>query len=120
MGDGHRLRYPRSARLRRGPEIRALLKESSRRRCGPLEVYQAESRTRSPRACIVVPRYGHTIVERNRVKRRLREFVRIEWLPRARFQQPAPEILVRARPQAYKLDAGALREAFGRCLGGAE
>ena len=81
-------------------------------------MFQGESRTRSARAGIIVPRYGHTIVERNRLKRRLREFVRTEWLPHALAQQPAPEILVRARPQAYGLTASALREAFGKCFGG--
>jgi len=81
-------------------------------------VYRSDSPTESARAGIVVPRYGHTIVERNRLKRRLREFVRTEWLVEAQSQKPAPEILVRARPAAYDADARALREAFGRCLGG--
>ena len=57
-------------------------------------------------------------MQRNRLKRRLREFVRTEWLVEAQNQKPAPEILVRARPAAYDVDAGALREAFGRCLEG--
>ena len=118
MGDGLRFRYPRSARLRRGPEIRALLRKGSRRRCGPLEVYRRNSPTESARAGIVVPRYGHTIVQRNRLKRRLREFVRTEWLVEAQSEKPAPEILVRARPAAYDAKAGELREALGRCLGG--
>lgn len=118
MGDGLRFRYPRSARLRRGPEIRTLLRKGSRRRCGPLEVYRRDSPTESVRAGIVVPRYGHTIVQRNRLKRRLREFVRTEWLAEAQNERPAPEILVRARPAAYHAEAGELREAFGRCLGG--
>jgi ribonuclease P protein component len=81
-------------------------------------VYRGISEIWSARAGIVVPRYGHTIVERNRLKRRLREFVRTEWLPAAQSETPPPEILVRARPAAYEVDAGALREAFGRCLGG--
>jgi ribonuclease P protein component len=83
-------------------------------------VYHRESRTRSARAGIVVPRYGHTIVERNQLKRRLREFVRTEWLPRARRQLPAAEILVRVRPQAYGMSARALRDAVGRGVGGLE
>jgi ribonuclease P protein component len=69
-----------------------------------------------PRAGIVVPRYGHTIVQRNRLKRRLREFLRTEWLPAARDLDPVPAILVRARPAAYDAEAGALREALDHCL----
>lgn len=115
LGDGRRFRYPRSARLRRGPEIRTLVREGLRRRCGPLEVYRAVSRTHQARAGIVVPRYGHTIVERNRLKRRLRECVRTTWLPGARDQTPPPEILIRARPGAYELGFDALRNALGRC-----
>jgi len=57
-------------------------------------------------------------VQRNRLKRRLREFVRTDWLGAAQDEEPAPMILVRARPAAYNVGAGALREAFGRCLGG--
>lgn len=75
-----------------------------------------ESPTHSARAGIVVPRYGHSIVERNRLKRRLREYVRTRWLPEARTENPAPEILVRARPPAYDLEAKALWEALGRCV----
>jgi len=105
--------------VRRGPDIRALLKEGSRSRSGPLEVYRGISGTSSARAGIVVPRYGHTIVQRNRLKRRLREFVRTEWLPSAQRETPRPEIIVRARPGAYELDARELREAFGACTGGA-
>lgn len=33
------------------------------------------------RAGIVVPRYGHSAVDRNRLKRRLRELVRLQVLP---------------------------------------
>jgi ribonuclease P protein component len=80
-------------------------------------VYRSDSPTQSARAGIVVPRYGHTIVQRNRLKRRLREFVRIDWLPVAQGEEPPQEVLVRARPAAYDMDVGALREAFGRCLG---
>lgn len=80
-------------------------------------MYQSNSPTRSARAGIVVPRYGHTIVERNRLKRRLREIVRTGWLPAVSGQTPAPEILVRARPAAYASEAAALKEALDHCLG---
>lgn len=79
-------------------------------------MYRGDSPTESARAGIVVPRYGHTIVQRNRLKRRLREFVRTEWLVEAQNERQAPEILVRARPAAYDVTVSALREAFSRCL----
>lgn len=67
------------------------------------------------RAGIIVPRYGHTIVRRNRLKRQLREFVRLYWLP-ASSDGSGGDIVIRARPGAYDSDAGALRESFDRCL----
>lgn len=78
-------------------------------------MYRAVSRGHGARAGIVVPRYGHTIVQRNRLKRRLREIVRTEWLPGARDETPPLDILVRARPGAYGVRPSELREAFGRC-----
>jgi ribonuclease P protein component len=116
LGDGLRLRYPRSARVRSGPEIRALLREGSRRRCGPLEVIRRPSKTRKARAAIVIPLYGQSAVERNRLKRRVREFLRTEWLPLASGEAPAPEILVRARSGAYGLAPARLRETLAECL----
>lgn len=83
-------------------------------------MYRGVSRSRSARAGIVVPRHGHTIVERNRLKRRLREVIRTEWLPGARGEEPPPEILVRARPGAYGADASELAKAFFGCVGGGE
>lgn len=116
MGDGLRLRYPRSARVRSGPEIRALQREGSTRRCGPLEVIRRPSKTRKARAGVVVPLYGKGAVQRNRLKRRVREFLRTEWLPRAAEETPAPEVLVRVRPGAYALTPTRLRRALSECL----
>lgn len=56
-----------------------------------------------------MPRYGHTAVDRNRVKRRLREIVRIDVLPSLQ----AKDIVFRALPSAYRADFAALRE---QCL----
>ena len=40
--------------------------------------------SRLPRVGIVVPRHQHSAVDRNRLKRRLRELVRLELLPALR------------------------------------
>lgn len=60
--------------------------------------------TASPSLCgrvgIIVPKYGHIIVERNRLRRRLRELVRIRMLPLLRSMPPA-DVLIRTLPKAY-------------------
>ena len=50
---------------------------------------------------MIVPKHRHSIVERNRVKRRLREIGRTLVLPRLREQGLALDVLVRARREAY-------------------
>jgi ribonuclease P protein component len=62
---------------------------------------------------IVVPRHGRSAVERNRLKRRLREIVRLFWLPVA----PPSDLVIRARPEAYEIEFAELREGIVRCLG---
>jgi ribonuclease P protein component len=47
-------------------------------------------------------------VDRNRLKRRLRELVRIELLPTLRASA-AVDVTIRARTEAYATDLGALR-----------
>jgi ribonuclease P protein component len=50
------------------------------------------------RVGIVVPKHKHGSVERNRVKRRLRELARLRLLPAL----PAGQVWLRARPEAYR------------------
>ncbi len=50
-----------------------------------------------PRVGVVVPKHGRNIVDRNRVKRRLRELVRLRLLPAI----GRADVLVRAKPKAY-------------------
>jgi ribonuclease P protein component len=63
-----------------------------------------------------VPRYKHSAVDRNRLKRRLREIGRRSILP----DLPPLELVIRARPEAYgasfaELD-GELRRARVKML----
>ncbi len=50
-----------------------------------------------PRVGVVVPKYRRDIVERNRVKRRLRELTRTRMLPIL----GSIDVLLRAKPGAY-------------------
>ena len=50
---------------------------------------------------MIVPKHGHSIVERNRVKRRLREIGRTHVLPRLMEQGMTLDVLVRARRETY-------------------
>lgn len=56
------------------------MREGKARRTGSLTVRMCSSPLSHARVGIVVPRYGHTAVERNRLKRQLRELVRLELL----------------------------------------
>lgn len=54
-------------------------------------------------------RHGHDIVERNTLKRRLREIGRREVLPGLRAADAGLDVLIRARPGAYGAGFDALR-----------
>jgi ribonuclease P protein component len=61
-----------------------------------------------------VPRHQHTAVDRNRLKRRLRELVRVELLPSLRGLPPVAsrtsvDVSIRARREAYTATMDALR-----------
>jgi len=59
-----------------------------------------------------VPRHQHSAVDRNRLKRRLRELARIELLPSLRDSRPdgATDVAIRARREAYDADFDGLRD----------
>jgi ribonuclease P protein component len=61
---------------------------------------------------IIVPRHGHTAVERNRLKRRLREIVRQDLLP----AEQGVDLIVRTAPAAYSLPFADLRTEIGGAL----
>jgi ribonuclease P protein component len=53
---------------------------------------------------VVVPRHGRSAVDRNKLKRRLREIVRIQLLPTL----PAIDLVIRSRPTAYDVSFATL------------
>lgn len=56
-----------------------------------------------------MPRHGQTAVDRNRLKRRLREVMRTEVLPSMSWI----DLVVRAAPRAYDLEFDVIREEVG-------
>ena len=62
-----------------------------------LEARASASLLLHPRVGVVVPKYRHNIVDRNRTKRRLRELARVRILPAA----DRIDVLLRAKPEAY-------------------
>ena len=62
-----------------------------------LEARASASLLLHPRVGIVVPKYKHTIVSRNHVRRRLRELARLRLLPIL----GNVDLLLRAKPPAY-------------------
>ncbi len=73
-------------------------------------MFVAASPVLRPRVALVIPRHGHKIVDRNRLKRRLREAARLELLPRCWDDAARLDILIQARPQAYDAGFAELRE----------
>jgi ribonuclease P protein component len=72
-------------------------REGKRIRTEHLEVRALASLLPHPRVGIVVPKHKHTAVERNLLKRRLRELVRTRLLR----SLPAMDVVIRAFPDAY-------------------
>jgi ribonuclease P protein component len=116
LRDGRRFRYPKSSRVRQGQEIRALLRYGQKHQCGVLELFLSRASGERSRAGVVVPLYGRTSVQRNRLKRRLRELLRTMCLPEAVEGRTGQQILIQARPGAYDMGFTELRETFRRCM----
>jgi ribonuclease P protein component len=74
-----------------------VLREGKRIRTRHIEVRFLASPLGFPRVGIVVPRHRHTAVDRNRLKRRIRELVRQQALP----VLPSIDLVLRASPAAY-------------------
>ncbi|MFQ5746815.1 MAG: ribonuclease P protein component [Gemmatimonadota bacterium] len=102
-------RFPRSVRIRSGSEIRRLHRRGRRHRRGALDLFIASAGAARPRVGVVVPRFGRRGVERNLVRRRIREILRRDWLPRADSDAAPIDVLVRACPGAYDLSFRDLR-----------
>jgi ribonuclease P protein component len=112
--DAEGRRLPRERRIARGAEIRDILRRGKRSGTAHLDVFDSPSPVPHPRVGVIVPRHGHTIVARNLVRRRLREVLRVEVLPRLLDAGAASDVLVRARRAAYGVAYGELRDELVR------
>ena len=95
------------SRLARLGDIEAVRVQGKRFRTTQFEVRYLASPLRRPRVGVIVPLFGHTAVERNAVKRRLRELVRTALLP---LLAPV-DMIIRVSPAAYKASFDTLRGA---------
>jgi ribonuclease P protein component len=100
---------PRAARITHSAEIRALFRRGKRRKTRHLDAFVSPSPVAFARWGVVVPKHKHEIVERNRLKRRLREVARTVVLPALGNSGLALDVLVRARPEAYTAGFDELR-----------
>jgi ribonuclease P protein component len=85
------------------------MQKGKRIRAAHLEVRVLASPLPQSRVGIIVPRHRRSAVERNRLKRRLRELVRIEVLGVLR-KRPPIDVTIRATPAAYAAPLPTLRQ----------
>ena len=103
-------RLPRASRLHRATEIRGLFERGKRKRTAHLDVFFAASPASRSRLGVLVPKHRHKIVERNLLKRRLRELGRTRVLPALRADSRTIDVMVRARREAYGATMAQLRD----------
>ena len=90
------------------------MKKAGRRlRTEHLEVRASDSLLSHARAAVIVGKHGHTIVERNQLRRRLRELVRVKVLSALE----ATDIVVRALPSAYERSFAELSKEIDEVVG---
>ncbi|MEO7218014.1 MAG: ribonuclease P protein component [Gemmatimonadaceae bacterium] len=106
------LRFSRAERLSRAVDIEFVKRAGKRVKSGLLDARVTASPSLCGRVGIIVPKYGHIIVERNRLRRRLRELVRIRMLPLLRSMPPT-DVLIRALPKAYFASFEVLEQEIG-------
>jgi ribonuclease P protein component len=105
-----RNRLPSAARINKKQEIRALLQKGERKRTPNLDVFSSFSSMPQSRWGVIVPKYRHAIVERNHLKRQLKEIGRTQTLPCLREKELVLDVLVRARKEAYTAGFHTLRK----------
>jgi RNase P protein component len=90
--------------LARATEIELVKRTGKRMKTGVLDARVAASPSSRAQVGVIVPKYRRTIVERNRLRRRLRELARVRLLPLLDATvetRGARAMLIRALPTAY-------------------
>lgn len=105
--------YPRAARITRRQDIDRIRKEGRTLKTSSLVLRVSSSPFAFLRVGIVVPKYGQTAVRRNRLKRRLREVIRTEWLP----GEGNRDVVIWALPPAYRMTLEDLTTTLRRLAG---
>jgi ribonuclease P protein component len=98
-------RVPRAHRLARASDIRRCLTHGRRRRFEHLDIFWMDNQTGQPRMGLIVPKFQTSAVARNRLRRQLREI----WRQDIQHRQPAWDLLIRARREAYTARFDTLR-----------
>lgn len=101
---------PRQARITSSDEIRSLFRRGKRSKTRHLDAFVSPSPAPFARLGVVVPKHKRTIVQRNLLKRRLRELGRTLLLPTLGNRGARFDVLLRARPEAYTAPFADLRD----------
>lgn len=110
-GAGKRARFPSSARLRRHRDFERVYKQGRRHFAAHLTAfYLPRAKGDGLRVGFTVGRVLGTAVERNRMKRRLREAVRLHWP-----SLPLPmDVVINPKKSVLKLEFAALEDEISR------
>jgi len=115
---GESRRFPRFVRIRHPDDIKRVLRRGRRSRTAHLDIVVLDAPVSHARFGFIVGKLGRNSVQRNRLRRRLREIGRLEVLPRLADAGKALDILVRARREAYDAPYDALRDEVVRVTEG--
>ena len=91
-----------------------MLRSGRRLKAKLIDARLLESESGFVRVAIVVPKWGQTAVQRNKLKRRLRELSRTLLLAR----KSSRDVVLRARREAYAASFADLRDDVQRLAGG--
>jgi ribonuclease P protein component len=98
---------PREARITKKSDFERAKREGLWMRGDNFDVVLARSTGNAARLGVIVPLYSHNVVERNLLKRRIKEVMRRFVLPE---RTEACDIVVRARKQAYGASFDKIRQ----------
>jgi len=103
--------FPRRMSLKSSAVIGSVIKGGRSYSLQPLKLHLRPSSRKGALVAFAVPKYGHSIVERNRLKRQLQEIVRSESVRLEGYLA-----VVRCTPRAYGRTREQLREIFSRLV----